>query len=72
MALLIEGKKQIVAEVTEVASTAFAAVVADYQGLTVGQLTALRVEARKLGVATRVVRNFGETRSSRYSIQYLE
>lgn len=57
MALLIEGKKQIVAEVAEVASTAYAAVVADYQGLTVGQLTALRVEARKLGVATRVVRN---------------
>jgi len=57
MALLIEDKKQIVAEVTEVASTAFAAVVADYQGLTVEQLTALRVEARKLGVATRVVRN---------------
>jgi large subunit ribosomal protein L10 len=57
MALLIEGKKQIVAEVTEVASKAFSAVVADYQGLTVEQLTALRVEARKLGVATRVVRN---------------
>ena len=57
MALLIEGKKQIVAEVTEVASTAFAAVVADYQGLTVEQLTALRVEARKLGVHTRIVRN---------------
>ncbi len=57
MALLIEDKKQIVAEVTEVASKAFAAVVADYQGLTVEQLTALRVEARKLGVATRVVRN---------------
>ncbi|WOE30634.1 MULTISPECIES: 50S ribosomal protein L10 [unclassified Acinetobacter] len=57
MALLIEGKKQIVAEVAEVASTAFAAVVADYQGLTVEQLTALRVEARKLGVHTRIVRN---------------
>ena len=57
MALLIEGKKQIVAEVTEVASTAFAAVVADYKGLTVEQLTALRVEARKLGVHTRIVRN---------------
>ena len=57
MALLIESKKQIVAEVAEIASTAFAAVVADYQGLTVGQLTALRVEARKLDVATRVVRN---------------
>ena len=57
MALLIEGKKQIVAEVAEVASTAFAAVVADYQGLTVEQLTTLRVEARKLGVTTRIVRN---------------
>ena len=57
MALLIESKKQIVVEVAEIASTAFAAVVADYQGLTVEQLTALRVEARKLGVATRVVRN---------------
>ncbi len=34
-----------------------AAVVADYQGLSVEQLTALRVEARKLGVTTRVVRN---------------
>ena len=57
MSLKKKKKKQIVAEVTEVASTAFAAVVADYQGLTVEQLTALRVEARKLGVATRVVRN---------------
>ena len=57
MALLIEDKKQIVAEVTEVAATAFAAVVADYQGLTVEQLTTLRVEARKLGVKTRIVRN---------------
>jgi len=57
MALLIEDKKQIVAEVSEVASKAFAAVVADYQGLSVEQLTTLRVEARKLGVSTRIVRN---------------
>jgi len=57
MALLIEDKKQIVAEVNEVASKAFSAVVADYQGLTVEQLTTLRVEARKLGVTTRIVRN---------------
>ena len=57
MALLIEDKKQIVAEVNEVASKAFSAVVADYKGLSVDQLTALRVEARKLGVTTRVVRN---------------
>ena len=57
MALLIEDKKQIVAEVSEVASKAFSAVVADYQGLTVEKLTQLRVEARKLGVSTRIVRN---------------
>ncbi len=57
MALLIEDKKQIVTEVNEIASKAFSAVVADYQGLTVGQLTQLRVEARKLGVTTRIVRN---------------
>ena len=49
MALLIEDKKQIVAEVSEVASKAFAAVVADYQGLSVEQLTTLRVGARKVG-----------------------
>ena len=49
MALLIEGKKQIVAEVSEVASKAFSVVVANYQGSSVEQLTTLRVEARKLG-----------------------
>ena len=51
MALLIEGKKQIVAEVSEVASKAFSVVVANYQGSSVEQLTTLRVEARKLGVS---------------------
>ena len=57
MALLIEGKKQIVSEVTDVAAKAFSVVVDNYQGSSVEQLTQLRVEARKLGVATRVVRN---------------
>lgn len=57
MALLLENKKEIVAEVNETASKAFSAVVADYQGLNVEQLTQLRVEARKLGVTTRIVRN---------------
>ena len=56
MALLIEDKKQIVAEVSEVASKAFSVVVANYQGSSVEQLTQLRVEARKLGVTTRIVR----------------
>ena len=57
MALLLENKKEIVAQVNETASIAFSAVVADYQGLSVEKLTQLRVEARKLGVTTRVVRN---------------
>ena len=57
MALLIEDKKQIVAEVTDVAAKAFSVVVANYQGSSVEQLTQLRVEARKLGVTTRIVRN---------------
>lgn len=57
MALLLENKKEIVAQVNETASKAFSTVVADYQGLSVEQLTQLRVEARKLGVTTRIVRN---------------
>ncbi|WP_151867360.1 50S ribosomal protein L10 [Acinetobacter soli] len=57
MALLIEDKKQIVAEVSEVASKAFSVVVANYQGSSVEKLTQLRVEARKLGVTARIVRN---------------
>jgi large subunit ribosomal protein L10 len=38
--LKLEDKKEIVAEVNKVASGAFSAVVANYRGLTVGQLTA--------------------------------
>ena len=57
MALLIEDKKQIVAEVSDVAAKAFSVVVANYQGSSVEQLTQLRVEARKLGATTRIVRN---------------
>jgi len=55
--LKLEDKKEIVAEVNEVASTAFSAVVANYRGLTVGQLTKLRSEAREKNVYVRVVRN---------------
>lgn len=57
MALLLEDKKKIVEEVNQVASSAYSVVVADYQGLTVEQLTQLRVEARKLNVYVRIVRN---------------
>lgn len=57
MALRLEDKKEIVAEVNEAASKAFSAVVADYQGLNVEQLTQLRVQARKNNVYLRIVRN---------------
>lgn len=57
MALNFAQKEAIVAEVAEVAKNAFAAVGAEYRGLTVEQMTRLRVEARKAGVYVRVVKN---------------
>jgi len=53
----LAGKKAVVEEVAEVASKAISAVVADYRGLTVNQMTQLRTQARKSGVYLRVVRN---------------
>jgi large subunit ribosomal protein L10 len=55
--LKLEDKKEIGAEVNKVASEAFSAVVANYRGLTVGQLTKLREKAREQQVYVRVVRN---------------
>ena len=57
MTLRLEDKKAIVAEVAEIAKQATAVVAAEYCGLTVGQLTALRKSARENGVYMRVVRN---------------
>lgn len=57
MTLKLEDKKAIVAEVGEVAGKALAVVTAEYSGLTVEQMTKLRVEARKKGVYLRIVRN---------------
>lgn len=57
MALGLEDKKAIVAEVSEAASTALSAVVADYRGLAVSEMTELRSKARADGVYLRVVRN---------------
>jgi large subunit ribosomal protein L10 len=53
----LAAKKAVVEEVAAVASKAISAVVADYRGLTVNQMTQLRNEARKSGVYLRVVRN---------------
>ncbi|GAA4648280.1 50S ribosomal protein L10 [Kistimonas scapharcae] len=57
MALGLEDKKAIVAEVSEVAQSALSAVIADYRGLTVDQMTSLRKQAREGGVYLKVVRN---------------
>lgn len=57
MTLTLAAKKAVVEEVTAVASKAISAVVADYRGLTVNQMTQLRSQARKSGVYLRVVRN---------------
>lgn len=57
MALRLEDKKAIIAEVNEVAGRALSVVIADYRGVTVGDITGLRVKARDSGVYLRVVRN---------------
>lgn len=57
MALKLDDKKAVVAEVSEVAAKAYSAVAAEYAGLTVGQLTKLRRNARDAGVYLRVVKN---------------
>lgn len=57
MALNLEGKKAIVAQVQEAADGALSAVVADSRGVNVSDITALRKEAREAGVWMKVVRN---------------
>ena len=57
MALSREDKKTVIAEVNAVAGEALSAVAAEYRGLTVEQMTALRVQARNAGVYLRVVKN---------------
>ena len=57
MALTLEQKKAVVAEVAEVASRALAAVAAEYRGLTVEEMTDLRVKAREGGVYVKVAKN---------------
>jgi large subunit ribosomal protein L10 len=57
MALGLEDKKAIVAEVNEAAKIALSAVVANSRGVTVGAMNALRAQARADGVNLRLVRN---------------
>jgi len=57
MALRLEDKKALVAEVNEVAQSALSVVAAEYRGLSVTQMTDLRAKARSGGVYLRVVKN---------------
>jgi large subunit ribosomal protein L10 len=57
VAIGLEDKKAIVAEVQQAAQNALSAVVADARGVDVVGMTALRKEAREAGVTIRVVRN---------------
>lgn len=57
MALSLEQKKAVVEEVAAVVSSAHSAVAAEYRGLTVAEMTALREKAKQSGVYLRVVRN---------------
>ena len=57
MAIRLEDKKAIVAEVNETAGTALSVVLADYRGVTSGDMTTLRAKARAENVRLKVVRN---------------
>ena len=56
MALRLADKQAIVAEVNEAATNALSAVVSDYRGMTVEQMTKMRAKARESGVYLRVIR----------------
>jgi len=57
MSLSFEKKQAVVDEVSQKLSVARAAILADYRGLTVAQISELRHQARINGVDVRVVKN---------------
>jgi len=57
MALNLEQKKAVVAEMADAANKALAAVAAEYRGLTVEEMTELRAKAREDGVFLKVAKN---------------
>jgi large subunit ribosomal protein L10 len=57
VALGLAAKKEIVAEINEVASRALSVAVAEYRGMEVRELTDLRNKAREQGVYLKVIRN---------------
>lgn len=57
MALRLTDKQAIVTKVSNLAATSVSVVAAEYRGLTVGEMTQLRQEARKSDVHVEVIRN---------------
>lgn len=57
MALSLEQKKAVVAEIAGVATEAHSLVVSEYRGSTVEDFTEMRTEARKSGVYLKVAKN---------------
>jgi large subunit ribosomal protein L10 len=57
MSLNLESKKTVVAGVSKTLNTAQTVVLAEYQGVTVEQMTALRANARKSEVYLHVLKN---------------
>ena len=57
MALNLSQKQNVVAEVAEVAAKAHSLIAAEYAGITVSQMTAMRKKARETGVYLKVVKN---------------
>lgn len=57
MALNLEQKKAVVAEISQVAAGAHSVVAAEYRGLSVEEMTELRKKARESGVYMRVIKN---------------
>ena len=57
MAIGLEDKKEIVADVNDTATSALSLVVADARGVSAGAMDSLRKQARESGVRLRVIRN---------------
>jgi large subunit ribosomal protein L10 len=57
MPLKLEDKQAIVAEVNAVAASSYSAIVAEYSGITVEEMTGLRAKAREAEVYLKVVKN---------------
>ena len=57
MGLNLEEKKAVVADVSAHVAEAQAIIIAEYRGLSVGNMTQLRAKARESGIYFRVLKN---------------